>query len=408
MKQVARVEFFVVGGGPAGAAAAMTLAAAGREVVVVERTGYGGPRLGETLPPAANPILAELGLTGGLTSVGHLRCPGTVCCWGREGPYFNDYLFDPDGDGLHLDRAGFDALLARKAVAAGANVLVGCEVRSCGPNEGGWDVEIACSRGDCRFQVATLIDAAGRQPWPGRPSRRRAFDCQVALVGTFVVSQGDKEVDGRTWIEAVSSGWWYSAALPDNRLVVAYFTDADLLHAPAENRGTVWDELLGETRLTRDRLRHVECLSDLRVVSASSAIADPIAGAGYVAIGDAACTIDPMSSQGILHALTSGRDVARALISPKRSQAILRWAKGIVARFRGDLQTRQQFCRSERRWPASRFWRRRARPPVPVNPVSAIRGDCEGSAKVGVPGDYGTMNPTSRGDAPRFVSNVFH
>ena len=356
---MSRVEFLVAGGGPAGAVAAMTLAAAGREVVVIERTTYGGPRPGETLPPAANPILAELGLSSGLASVGHLRSPGTVCCWGREDPYFNDYLFDPDGDGLHLDRAGFDELLATKAVAAGANVLVGCEVRSCRPNEGGWDVEIACSRGDYRFQVATLIDAAGRHAWPGRPSRRRAFDRQVALVGTFVIDQGDRAMDSRTWIEAVSSGWWYSAALPENRLVVAYFTDADLLHAPVGQRSAVWDDLLGETRLTRDRLRLGRPLSNLRVVSASSTIAQPITGAGHVAVGDAACTVDPLSSQGILHALTSGRDAARALIAPDRSQAIPRYAREIMTRFRDDLHTRQQFCRSERRWRDSPFWRRR-------------------------------------------------
>jgi flavin-dependent dehydrogenase len=366
MTRPRRIEFLIVGGGPAGSAAALTLAAAGREVVVVERTAYRGPRLGETLPPAANPFLAHLGLTDGLTSMSHFRCPGTVSCWGRDEPYLNDYLFDPDGEGLHLDRAGFDALAARKAADAGATVLVGCEVRSCQLDEGRWNVDIACPEEDCRFEVSTLIDAAGRRPWCGRPSRRRAFDRQVALVGTFEVNQRDGAVDRRTCIEAVCSGWWYSAALPDNRLAVAYFTDADLLHAPVGNRSALWDALLREAHLTRNRLRSGRLLSDLRVVSASSTIAYPLAGEGYLAVGDAACTIDPLSSQGILHALTSGRDAARALVALNRSQAVLRYTRGIMARFRDDLHTRQHFCRSERRWPDSPFWRRRARPPEPL------------------------------------------
>ena len=359
MTQARPIEFLIVGGGPAGSAAAITLAAAGREVVVVERTDYSGPRVGETLPPAANPLLARLGLTGDWTSVRHLRCPGTVCCWGDENPYINDFLFDPDGEGLHLNRVAFDAAMARKSADAGAIFLIGCEVRSCFPDDGGWTVEIACSRGDRRFQALTLIDAAGRRPWRGRPSRRRVFDHQVALVGTLEIDDANTAADRRTWIEAVCSGWWYSASLPDNRLAVAYFTDADLLHAPAGNRSALWDTLLRKTHLTRHRLRLGRPLGDLRVVAASSTLADPIVGEGYVAIGDAASTIDPLSSQGILYALMSGLDAADALVAANRSEAVQGYARGIVARFRDDLHTRQQFCRLERRWPDSPFWKRR-------------------------------------------------
>lgn len=359
MKRSQRIEYLVIGGGPAGSAAAIALAAAGREVVVVERTDYTGPRVGETLPPAANPILAQLGLTSDLASASHLHFPGTVCCWGHENPYLNDFLFDPDGDGLHLDRVAFDAAMARKAADAGATVLVGCEVRSCCLGKGGWTVAIPGPRGDRRFLASTVIDAAGRRPWRSRPSRRRVFDRQVALVGTFEVD-GGTAADRRTWIEAVSSGWWYSASLPDNRLAVGYFTDADLLDAPKGNRSALWDMLLGETHLTRHRLRLGRPLGDLRVVAASSTLADPIVGEGYVTIGDAASTIDPLSSQGILYALLSGIDAAEALVAPNRSQAVLRYARGIEARFRDDLHTRQQFCRFERRWPDSPFWKRRA------------------------------------------------
>ena len=372
MKCSQRIEFLIIGGGPAGSAAAIALAAAGREVVVVERTDYTGPRVGETLPPAANPILARLGLTSDPASSSHLRCPGTVCCWGHEDPYLNDFLFDPDGDGLHLDRAAFDAAMARKAANAGATVLVGCEVRSCCLAAVGWTVAISGPCGDRRFLVSTLIDAAGRRPWRGRPSRRRGFDRQVALVGTFEV-QSSTAADRRTWIEAVHSGWWYSASLPDNRLAVAYFTDADLLDAPKGNRSARWGALLCETRLTRDRLRLGRPMGDLRVVAASSTIADPIVGNRYVAIGDAACTIDPLSSQGILDALFSGIDAAEALVAPNRSQAIRTYARGIVARFHNDLHTRQQFCQSERRWPDSPFWKRRVRTPKPLAPVAASR-----------------------------------
>src|SRR6266404_1124292 len=115
-----QIEFLVIGGGPAGSAAALELAKRGREVLVVERSDNRTPRVGETLPSAMNPILARLGLNTEPVPFGQLRCPGTVSIWGSDIPYFNDSLFDPDGDGVHLDRASFDAALVRRAEAAGA------------------------------------------------------------------------------------------------------------------------------------------------------------------------------------------------------------------------------------------------------------------------------------------------
>lgn len=363
MKRSRQIEYLIIGGGPAGLAAAIALAAVGREVVVVERTDYSGPRMGETLPPTANSILERLGMTSDLASASYLRCPGTVCCWGRNEPRIYDYLFDPDGDGLHLDRAAFDAALASKACDAGATILIRNNVLSCHLRDSVWNVNVASPQGERHFQALTLIDAAGRRPWPGRPSRRQAFDRQVALVGMFEIEEHRKSIDRRTYVEAVSSGWWYSASLPNNRLAVAYFTEADLLHGRVENRAALWSTLMLDTHLTRDRLDFARPLCDLRVVPASSTIADPIASLKYIAVGDAASTIDPLSSQGILYALISGLAAAEALVDPAQSHAVQHYSRVIVARFQDDLSTRQRFCQSEIRWPDSPFWRRRVRSP---------------------------------------------
>jgi flavin-dependent dehydrogenase len=366
-----RIEFLIVGGGPAGSAAAVALATAGREVLVIERSDYGGTRFGETLPPAANPVLTRLGLTRDMASVEHLRCPGTACVWGDEEPYLNDYVFDPDGYGLHLDRATFDALLARKAASAGVEVLQRSEIRACRRDRSEWDVEVASPLGARHLRAGVLIDAAGRRPWSGRPSRRRAFDRQVALVGTFASGEDTVTADRRTWVEAAPSGWWYSASLPGDRLAVAYFTDADLIHAHKRRRDALWDVLLRQTLRTCDRLQRSRLMGDLRVVAASSTIAEPIAGDGYIAIGDAASTIDPLSSHGILYALTSGLDAAKALVDPNPARAVELYVQGVAARLRDDLSTRLHFCRSERRWPDSPFWLRRSATLVATVPESS-------------------------------------
>ena len=234
------LDALIVGGGPAGTAAAIVLAGQGREVAVLERSDYSAARVGETLPPAANPLLRTLGVLDRMEADGQTRCPGVVCTWGDPLPYLSDSLFDPDGEGWHVDRARFDASLAARAAEAGARVVTRAEVRACRREGTTWEADVL---GEGRLSARVLIDAAGRPPWPGRPTRRDAYDRQVALVRTFEADPG-RPPDRRTWIEAVRDGWWYASALPRGRLLAAYFTDADLVRAPGRDWSARWDRLL--------------------------------------------------------------------------------------------------------------------------------------------------------------------
>jgi flavin-dependent dehydrogenase len=368
-------EFLIVGGGPAGTSAAIALATSGREVILVERTAYAGHRIGETLPPAANPVLDRIGVGRDALHECAIRCPGSASAWGEEKPRRNDSLFDPDGDGLHLDRAAFDRLLAFRSTTAGAEVKTRHFVKSCRRVGRAWLVTISGPNGIREVFASTIIDASGRAPWPGRPSRRKTFDRQVAVVGLYEPDK-DASLDRWTWVESARDGWWYSAALPGGRLVAAYFTDADLLDASMGQREGRFTELLSRTHWTRERLRGARALDQLRVVSATSTIAIPIAGDGWVAVGDAASTIDPLSSQGILYAITSGLNAAEALLDHDRVGALARYARAITAQFYNDLAARAYFCQRERRWTDSPFWRRRTGPiAVPRSAILSLPSD---------------------------------
>ena len=120
----------VVGGGPAGAIAALVLARAGRRVLLADRAG-GGPRVGEVLPPAARPVLRNLGLLPRVMADDHLTCRANASAWGSDNLGIRDFIFDVQGTGLHLDRARFDASLREAAAAAGADVISGGP-RECG------------------------------------------------------------------------------------------------------------------------------------------------------------------------------------------------------------------------------------------------------------------------------------
>jgi flavin-dependent dehydrogenase len=82
-----------------------------------------------------------------------------------------------------------------------------------------------------------------------------------------------------------------------------------------------------------------------------------------VAAGDAAAAFDPLSSQGVLMALRTGKLASfvaldhllgRADSSP-RYDALLR------REYEGYQATRRSFYREEQRWPDAPFWARRTR-----------------------------------------------
>jgi flavin-dependent dehydrogenase len=364
------LDVLVGGGGPAGSAAAIRLAAAGLSVLVLERSWYDRSRIGETLPPAAKALLRALGFWDRFCRAGHLRSPGVVSCWGGEGPSENDFVFNPYGEGWHLDRCGFDADLAAAAAEQGADVRLGTGVRACRRvAPGRWQVSAHGPGGTVHLEASFLIDAAGRASWPGRPApRRRVYDRLVALAG-FVHHAGTPGgVDRRTWVEAAPEGWWYSAALPGDRLVAAYLTDSDLLEGDPRRWEARWEDLLQAAPHTRQRLGLAHPAQGIQVVPANTSLATA-AGDGWLAAGEAACTLDPLSSQGISWALRSGLEAADALLASDRSAALGRYASGTSHRFANYLQVRAVYYSRERRWPGSPFWRRRVSP-FPDAPAS--------------------------------------
>ena len=61
-------------------------------------------------------------------AAGHLPSPGVLSVWGEEELYQTHFIFNPYGQGWHLDRQRFDAMLAQAARQAGARLCCGAQV----------------------------------------------------------------------------------------------------------------------------------------------------------------------------------------------------------------------------------------------------------------------------------------
>ena len=123
-------DVIVVGGGPAGSATALALARRGCAVVVIERSDFKEIRIGETLPPAIKSLLAKLGVWERFLQENHSLSFGIHSAWGRPALYANYFIFNPYGNGWHVDRSRFDAMVAQAAENAGVHVLRGAQLIS--------------------------------------------------------------------------------------------------------------------------------------------------------------------------------------------------------------------------------------------------------------------------------------
>lgn len=347
-------DVVIVGAGPAGTTAAMALSPASRVVVVDSRVSP-GPRIGESLPPAAGCLIRDMGLLESFQSGGHIPCFANRFVWGTAAPEEKDFLRDPSGHGWHIDRIRFEIWLRQQAIERGAVLLAPARIATVELAGDGWRVVLADGRVlDCAF----LIDAGGR----AAPIARKlgAKVCRYdRLVCRWSRGRAGPAGAGLTYVEAVEEGWWYSAPVPGGGRMLAFHTDADLSTA---HRSDLLAMAAGSPGLAQ-MLAEARFVPEGRSVltAAHSAVLKPSTGRSWLATGDAALSFDPLSSQGILNALFTGRAAGRTAANYLAgSHDGLGEYAALLAEIHADYRRQHRlWYGSETRWPDSAFWRRR-------------------------------------------------
>jgi flavin-dependent dehydrogenase len=354
-----RYAAVVAGGGPAGCAAALALARAGRRVLLVHAAPAAVP-LGEALPPVGRALLGELGLLDGFLRQGHAPSHGNASAWGGGDVATHDFMFGLHGHGWHLDRARFDAGLLAAARQAGAEVASPARVAGAERAGEGWTVRIAAGGAVREVACGWVVDATGRSAALARRhgGARVRHDRLVAVHARFRPLAG-ADRDGRTLVEAVPDGWWYTARLPSGERVAALLADA------GEGRRSLAPDAfraaLARTTHVRAVLEGYALASAPRGADAGSARLDPPAGDGWIAAGDAALSYDPLSSHGILNALHTGTLAGGAVHAHLAgdADAVAAYARHVHDVYAAYLRHLRSYYEMERRWPERPFWARR-------------------------------------------------
>jgi len=356
---LADFDVLIAGAGPAGAATAISLADFAPElrVCIADAPAADRLRVGETVSPQVQPLLQHLGLWPAFESGRHRPSYRMVSASGGPELVSNEFLFQTRQVGWRLDRARFDTMM--RTAAAGRASYVAAKIDAVAFEGSNWRVRLS---NGAEHTARFVVDATGRGSAVARAQGVR-LETSDRLAGSVVLFDDAPDDGAGLLIETFGDGWWYTAALPNNRRIVACMSDADLMRPLGIGKIEGWIKALGETR-------HVHA-----AVGAARPVGSPVlraAGSRQIArdtalpllcVGDAASCFDPVSGQGIFKALRGGIFASYAIADALRvghQGPVVRFRAFVAREFAAYRETLKHYYGLEQRWPDRPFWHRRA------------------------------------------------
>jgi flavin-dependent dehydrogenase len=303
-------------------------------VVVLDRTPLRKPWGGETFTGAIRAPLTAIGCWETFARSRHVVGYERLSAWGGE-PYAESCVFQPSGALWHVDRDRFDTDL-RTSVTDRADVVGAYrQLKSIGRDGRTWRLSLDRGRS---VTTRYLVDATGRVRILARRlgARIETHDRLVGLTAKVAHSEARAEIRSMM-IEATPFGWWYASPTPEGHVLVM-LTDADL--APLDVRRR------------------------MRPVAANSVLTRLQGEQGWLPVGDAYASHDPLCGWGVHRALANGVRAADAIDSHLRTgrdAPLAGYRRHCEDQYASYVRGLVRHYSLERRWPTAPFWRRRHR-----------------------------------------------
>lgn len=300
-----RSDILVVGAGPAGTAAAITAVRAGARVALVDKARFPRPKVcGDAISNSALALSGDLAGAAELARVPQATVLGAVAVFPDGSRVKRSYGEAP---AAIIERTHFDDLLRRAAEREGAEVHEGVTVRRFVHDRGRftgaegpelqWDADmIIVANGS----ASLATDALGV-----KAPEERAIGISATAYFTGIGDGPDPGHSEHYFEKELPTGYGWIFPGVAGRSNVGVYLRVDRYHARKTKLRRLFDEFVA---------RHPARLEGARMDGAMRSWSLPLAtfrfppcAPGLLSCGDAARLIDPLTGEGIWHALRSGQ-----------------------------------------------------------------------------------------------------
>lgn len=331
---VEEYDLVVVGAGPAGSTLATFVAMQGHKVLVLEKSTFPRYQVGESLLPATiNGICVMLGVDEEVHNAGFQKKLGGSFRWGKN-PEPWSFLFGVTHESrkkpafaYQVERKKFDWILVKNAIRKGVDVRMKSNVTEVlFENDRVKGVKYTDVEGSERLvHTKYLSDAAGNTSKLGTYISERKYSDFFKNYALFGYYEGgkrfDEPLDGNILSAAFDEGWfWYIPISKNVTSVGAVF------HAPDDGikrpfEGDIEEAMQGyidQCPAIKDLLSDAKRITEgdfgkLRVRKDWSYTSTKFYDKGMFLVGDSACFVDPLLSQGVHLATYSALLAARTI-----------------------------------------------------------------------------------------------
>lgn len=329
-------DVVVIGGGPAGSTVSTFVAMQGFKVLLLEKSEFPRYQVGESLLPSTiNGICVMLGVDEEIHKAGFTKKLGGAFRWGKnpEPWSFNFGVMDErrknPAFAYQVERSKFDNILLENSRKKGVEVRTRCAVnqlirengRVCG-------VEFYDESGETKAAFGRyVVDASGNTSVVSKELGERIYSKFFKNFALFGYYENGKRFpspkEGNILSAAFDEGWfWYIPVTATMTSVGAVF------HAPDGGKPKALEGDLEEAMssfikrcpVIEDFLKDATRVKEgpygqLRVRKDWSYTNSTFWGDGLVLLGDSACFVDPLLSQGVHLATYSALLAARSINS---------------------------------------------------------------------------------------------
>ncbi|MDC1162114.1 NAD(P)/FAD-dependent oxidoreductase [Tenacibaculum sp.] len=347
-------DICVVGAGPAGTTIANRLADLGYRIVIIEKSAFPRSQIGLSLTPGIRHWLKILDIEQQVEDLHNKRATKSFVLWSSTSPIIKE--FEKEKAGFHVDRGTFDTLLLNECRKKKVKIYQPAIIKELKKNDTStWNIHILKDKINYNITSTFIVDACGRKSI----FKEKKITYQPKLLATY--AYWNSKNTAYSFIEAGSNYWFWGAPLNNGKFVLCIFSDPSTLQE-SNNIETKYEKLLSESKYAYTIIKD-NIYENFAVCDATPNYSNNVIGNSFIKIGDAAYTMDPISSQGVQKAIKSGIQgaiVVNTILKENNKKIAIQYYKDLIKiEVKKNNYWTSNFYKEQILFSDSSFWKKR-------------------------------------------------